>query len=408
MGEKIYLAQDAHVVKHNVAQNLTNEQKAQARLNIGAMAAFGAAMTPAEIQGIVDANLNAELLPFGTQIIQQWARNANTEYAMPWDVVHNKDYEMTIKSHFCLPDEVVFDEPEAIYAAPEGGLAAGQYYISIGYAYGDGWSTSKHINFTLTEAMEEGDQLVINCGTNNANDPTNGRTWNVYAAGSTVSKQTGVTSDSDTGTELGSTSTSGVGYTNGQINAPQRIVYGYNRWSQCWYRQWLNSDAAAGSVYEVQNIWDRPPAQAATLRGFMAGLPADFKAILQKCTVTTALNTVEGASSDTETTQDYFFLPSLTEMYINPQYAEGDEWDYYKALAQGAGFVGKFPTGQNIDVLKHYRLDAQTSAAYVRLRSAYRGYAINTWYVSSYGYVYYYNAYNAFRGCPACKIRKSA
>ena len=143
----------------------------------------------------------------------------------------------------------------------------------------------------------------------------------------------------------------------------------------------------------------------------MAGLTAEFKAILQKSTVVTALNTVEGFTDATEETEDYFFLPSLTEIYAVPQYAEGDEWDYFKALAEAnnaSGAGGKIPTGTALEWNSRFRLDAQTSAANVRLRSAYRGDACYAWLVYSSGSVYYNSACNAHRGCPACKIRKSA
>ena len=361
------------------------------------------------IKKLVQHGAAAQRLPIGTQLSDTWAKAEGTEYNILWDVVHHyANGDMALKWHYAFPDTIPFDEPEAIYYAPAGGLAAGQYYITIGMAYGEGWVAGQHINFTLANAMDEGDQLVISLGTNNANNPTNGRTWNVYAKGSTASKESGTTSNSDTGTELGSTSTLGVGYTNGQINAPQRIVYGYNRWSQSAIRQWLNSAAAAGAWWTAQNGWDRPVSAAATLRGFLAGFSTDFTDILEEVDVVTALNTVEGATDATETTRDKIFLPSLTELYVNPQYAEGEEWDYYKQLAQEDGRSGKFPTGQNIDVLKNYNVADTTSAVNVRLRSANRGNAGIAWNVSSGGYVYYNNAYNVLRGCPACKIRKSA
>ena len=186
-----------------------------------------------------------------------------------------------------------------------------------------------------------------------------------------------MTSNSSEGTELGSTSTSGVGYTNGQINAPQRIVYGYNRWSQSAVRQWLNSAAAANAWWTAQNGWDRPPAVAETLRGFLAGFSTDFVDILQPYPVVTALNTVEGATEATETTYDRIFLPSKTEYYQSAQYTEGEQWDYFKALAQQAGYTGVFPNSTNIAVLKKYNLSAQTSAVAVWERSANRGNANN-------------------------------
>ena len=412
MGDKIYLAQDAHVVKHNMPQNLTDAQKIQARANIGAMAAMNQAMAWAEVQEIVNHNQNAVFFPFGTQLFDDWTRYNGTKYNVPWDVAHNKDNEMTLRAHYCFPDEIVFDEPEALVRCPSG-LAAGQYYVTIGMNYGDGWKAGDHINFTLAQAVPAGGQICVDCGKDVKNDPTAGRTVRTYAKGSLTVIETTTTSNSDVGTSLGSTDSTSVSKTNGDIRAPQIVVYGYGRWSQSWYRQWLNSDAAAGEVFVAQNDWDRPPAQAATLPGFMAGLTAEFKAILQKSTVVTALNTVEGFTDATEETEDYFFLPSLTEIYSIPQYAEGDEWDYFKALAEAnnaSGAGGKIPTGTALEWNRRFRLDATTSAANVRLRSAVRGYASYAWFVYSSGYVngYYGGAYNAYRGCPACKIRKSA
>lgn len=364
-----------------------------------------------KIDRIVKSGMGSHFFPVGTQISTTWKESdAGTEYTNPWDVVHHySNGDMALNMHFAYPTGVPFDQPEAIYYAPDGGLAAGQYYITIGLAYGSGWVVGEHINFTLTSAMDAGDQLVLSTATNNANNPTNGMAWNVYAKGSTTSKENGVTSNSSEGTELGSTSTSGTGYTNGQINAPQRIVYGYNRWSQSAVRQWLNSAATANAWWTAQNGWDRPPAVAETLRGFLAGFSTDFVDILQPYPVVTALNTVEGATETTETTYDRIFLPSKTEYYQSAQYTEGEQWDYFKTLAQQAGYTGVFPNSTNIAVLKKYNLSAQTSAVYVWERSAARGNATNVWNVNSNGAVGNSNAAcNADRGCPACIIRKSA
>ena len=157
------------------------------------------------------------------------------------------------------------------------------------------------------------------------------------------------------------------------------------------------------------NAWDRPPAAAASMRGFLAGCSADFKSILEPVEVVTALNTVEGYAETSEVTHDKIFLPSLQEMYISPQLAnvEGVEWDYFKELAEEAGLSGKFAQGGTYPILISYRIDAQTSPVNVWLRSANRGSANNAWFVYSSGYVYATNAYNAYRGCPACKIKKS-
>lgn len=367
--------------------------------------------TWAQIQREVDLGHAAKLFPVGNQIADTWAKSSSASYSAPWDVVHHADDGgMFLNWHYAIPDGIPFDEPEAIYYAPAGGLEAGTYHIPIGSAYGAGWTTDKSIQFTLTAAMDEGDQLVINCGTNYANDPTAGRTWNVYAKGSTTSKQSGTTSNGTDGTELGTIGATNAHRTNGNLNAISRVVYGSGRWSESAIRQWLNSEAAAGAWWSAQNGWDRPPSVATTLRGFLAGCSDEFLAILEETEVVTALNTQEGFSETTETTMDKIFLPCMENWYINPQLAgEGDEWDYYKTLAQEAGLSGKFQQGQTYEILKKYRVDSTSSAVPVWLRSCYRGNAYIAWYVSSSGTVSNYgSACSARRGCPACKIQKSA
>ncbi len=364
-----------------------------------------------QIQRDVNAGLASKLYPVGTQILDKWQKAANGAiYDAPWDVVHHSSNgDMALDWHYALPDGVPFDAPEAIYYAPSGGLAAGTYHILIGTAYGTGWDTAKVIQFTLTAAMDEGDQLFINCGTSNANDPTNGRAWNVYAQGSTTSKQNGTTSNGTGGTSLGTIGATNAQKTEGNLNAISRVVYGSGRWKESAIRQYLNSSAAAGAWWTPQNGWDRPPAEAASLRGFLAGFDEDFLSVLQTVSVVTALNTQEGFADTTETTQDKIFLPCLENWYINPELAgEGEEWDYYKTLAQEAGLTGKFQRSQTYEILKKYRVDSTASAVSVWLRSCDRGDAYGAWFVAVSGYVSNYGAYLARRGCPACIIKKSA
>ena len=109
----------------------------------------------------------------------------------------------------------------------------------------------------------------------------------------------------------------------------------------------------------------------------------------------------------TETTQDKIFLPCMDNWYINPQYTEADNWDYYKTLAEEAGLSGKFAQYGTYEILKKYNVSSTTSAVNVWLRSCSRGYAYYAWYVSTSGNVNAGYAYGALRGCPACRIKKS-
>ena len=393
-----------NIFKEATQQSILNETK-----EIADYTRVIAGMKPQTWNGIkaaVNRGIAKNVLPVGTQIEDAWKT-----YTAVWDVVHHAaDGGMLLNWHYADPNEVPYDAPEAVFYADASGLAAGTYHIAIGSNYGDGWSTSKHIQFTLTRAMVEGDQLVIDLAANNATDPTASRTWRVYHAGGAEVLETGTTSNGTDGTLLGTIGAESAQKPNGLLNAISRAVYGYNRWSQSAKRQYYNSAAAKGGWWTPQNGWDRPPTQAATVDGFLRGCSEEFLAILEPVEVVTALNTVEGHATDRETTMDKIFLPSLQEMYIAPQLsgAEGEDWDYYKTLAAEAGLTGKFQQYGTYAVLKKYNLASPASAVGVWLRSASRGYAGIAWFVDSSGSVGSNYAYGAYRGCPACKIKKSA
>lgn len=376
-----------------------------------AIARKTAISTMANFKEMINDGTASFIFPVGTQFGLKFKRTAAaTAIDLPFDIVHYDSDGAYLKSHYAGPEAIQFDAPEAIYYAGNGGLAAGTYHIDIGSAYGNGWDTSKSIQFTLANALEEDDQIYIECGTDNKTDPTNGRTLTVYAKGSTTAKETTTTSNGTGGTSLGTIGATSAQKPEGQLNAISRVVYGSGRWSQSAIRQYLNSAAAAGSWWTAQNGWDRPPAQHSTVYGFMAGMDQELLDVIDTVDVVTALNTVEGYQDTYETTQDKFFLPSLQEMYINPQLAntEGVDWDYYKQLASEAGLSGKFQQGQTYPILIGYDAASPTSPVHVRLRSAGRGYAYAAWYVNSSGYVYANNAYNALRGWAACKIKKKS
>lgn len=359
--------------------------------------------TWADIADVVQNGDGAYALPIGTQIMDTWGA-----YTAPWTVVHHaSSNDLYLSWHNALPTDFEFDAPEAIYYAGEGGLAAGTYHIGIGVAYGSGWATNRHIQFTLTRAMDKGDQLVINCGANPANDPTNRRTWRVYHAGDTTSLESGTTSNGTAGTALGTIGAVSLDQTNGQLNAISRVLFGYGRWSQSALRQYLNSDAAAGAWWTPKNGWDRPPARHKSVAGFLANGSAEFRAVLRPVKVVTVRNAQEGFAEDTETTWDRIFLPSLQELYIETQQAEGEAWQYYQALAAEAGLPGRFPQYAARPVLKKYPINNQTTAVGVWLRSCSPDHANGVRMVDSFGLVGGSGAFMGYHGCPACVIQAS-
>lgn len=371
-------------------------------------------LTFADLKRAIRAGYAKVFFDVGDQIITDYAAQNGKTYAAPWDVKHIDDTGVYFGMHYAVPEDMQFDAPEAIYYAGTE-LAAGTYHITVGAAYGDGWKAGQNIQFTLAQAVPAGGQVVIDFGTNNANDPTAGRAVKTYATiGAAEAIESTTTSNGTGGKELG---TIGVGNTpqkaNGNLNAISRAVYGNGRYSESAIRQWLNSDAAANAWWTPKNNWDRPPRAADLNRaGFLSRLPADFVKILDYNDVAVALNTMEGFLTDRETVRDRIFLPSVENMYIVPQLADAEApaWDYYKSLAQEAGLPGKFQQFQTYPILRAFNLtsaNGSLSPVEVWLRSAYRSSATSTWYVHSSGFNSYNTAYHVMRSCPACKIRKS-
>ena len=356
----------------------------------------------------------------GDKISMKWNDGNNHDYDMVWDVVDianvvNEDGDtvpgLWLQSHWALPG-VQFDASEAIYYC-ESALPAGTYYFTIGTNWGTHCVADSSYSFTTTQAVPVGGQIVV--GRNNEfytwgapdYDPSTWRVHTFDSASSITPIETNLTLTAGTGgTNLG-TVASNIAYGNSGPNNLQRAAYGYNRWSQSGIRQWLNSDGNAGAWWESKNVYDRPPQQLSSLRGFMAGLPTDFLDVVAPVQVVTVLNTVsDSAFGNTETTVDKFFLPSLEQEYITPQLAsvEGAYWPYWKQRMNLNSPQGWYGDNANTFHIR-YAIENHASAQRVRLRSAYRGSAYYACLVNATGGVYgsYYASYSLLVA-PACVI----
>lgn len=374
-----------------------------------------------EIAEIVRRGEAPNVFTIGDQINVNW-NNGQNDYVLPFDITHFGDVQlqdgetipgMFIQSHYAL-DGVQFDQNEAFYVVPAGGMAAETYHFTMGNSWGTHVVSGKSYEFTLAESYAEGDLLQLGTATSEVSGlpdtaPANWRVRTYKASGSTpaglAANATEIVtlSEGTGGTDLGTLSSSTKYGTSG-LNNMQRAAYGYNRWSQSAIRQQMNSDAAAGSWFTPQNPYDRRPDQLASLRGMKAGFDEGFLNILKPVKVTTALNTVTddqiGASEDTF---DMFFLASLEQEYIQPQASgvEGQYWEYWK---RRLGLTNPQPTGQPFPAHIRYAYNAKTSAQYCRLRSANRGYAFSAWSVTTSGDAGSYGATGASRAVPACVI----
>lgn len=176
--------------------------------------------------------------------------------------------------------------------------------------------------------------------------------------------------------------------------------YGYNRWSQSAIRQWLNSEALAGAWWSAQSEYDVAPSQLSSCNGFLHGLDSVFAGAITAVKQNTATNTITDGGV-TDVTCDKIFLPSVEQMYGVPQLAgaEGEFFHYWRDATELSAPSNNANDGRII-----YALENHNSAQYCRLRSAYRGYSYDAWYVSTAGYLNSYHANSAYRCAPACVI----
>lgn len=232
---------------------------------------------------------------------------------LTWDVIgknidtpanSNLSHALTLRVHSVLLNNLVFDEKDAFYACQTEALSAGTYnYTSDGKTY----------QFTLTQQVPVGGQLVC----------TDDITLESYASGiSTTPIETVGVTTGDSGTNLGTLDSNS---SSGNLNADNKRKSGSNDWRTSTIRQWLNSNKPAGQWWEPKTSWDRPPAYAETMNGFMYDLDPEFLGVIGKTRVITKYyyNTAL-----TYRTEDYFFLMSGSQ--VNSSYSgEGTKYTPY-------------------------------------------------------------------------------
>ena len=206
-----------------------------------------------------------------------------------------------------------------------------------------------------------------------------------------------------------------------QFDAPEpsnsdsyRKSYGSNRWRDSAIRQWLNSNAAAGSWWTAQTNTDAAPTSPATWvdwPGFLKCLPEGFVNRLQPVKVQTATANVD--SNVVDTTYDKMWLPSKEELYsvvdtgnpsVNISGVEGPYWEYWKTR-MGTSSPAADDDASNRANRITYCVENPADASYVWLRSASRSYSYVVWYLYSSGILNNsYTARNTLRAAPACAI----
>lgn len=358
------------------------------------------------IKAVVAAGNAPAVFPVGTQLVNTYTGKDGKVYDCPWDVVKTDDIAegetgttapaMVLQMHYASLEDIQFSAYQAFFVVPEAGLVAGTYNVKMGLDWGTNVKNGTVYQFTLTKNAPAGARLT---GFYNAPD-TAPTSWKVYVykdQNKSELLETCNVSAGSAGTNLGTF----LAKPNGNLNGLHPVGYGDSRWHKSAYRQYLNSDAAAGGWWTPQDEWDMKPNQADTVPGFLAGFSDDFKAALTRVKVVTYGNTVTDDGSAV-VTYDKIFLPSLQEIYCSPQVSgEGTYWPYWK---ERTGAKTPQALWQTYPLRITRDLAQRTVGRNVRLRSAYRGYGYNAFYVSSSGYVSNWRAFGAYRCAPACEM----
>lgn len=354
-----------------------------------------------QISGLVRNGYAQKIFDFGDWINEKWTDTAATkEYEYPWRVNHFENVEledgeivqgMFLQAHYAHPFGVQFSQARAFLKCPDG-LTAGTYNVKLERDWGSNAKANTYWQFTLTKDVPKGGRLS---GFIQMPDVASSN-WKVisYAADAITKLETVPVTSGQDGTALG---TLQYATRNGNLNSMQETAYGWNRWKTSALRQYLNSEQAKGKWWTPQDEWDIAPDQLATKDGFLCGMPADMLKALKTVKVVTYANTVQDGG-EADITYDRVFLPSLEQLFINPQIAgEGTVHEYWQ---RRSGMKTKMQQYQTYPRMISYAVENHTSPQGVRLRSATRGGANSTWCVNSSGYVYYYYAWYAVRFSP--------
>ena len=343
----------------------------------------------------IKSKLHREMYTVGDKFSNIWkdTNDSNKEYDNPLRINHFEDgleledgttvNGMWLQTVYAHLKGVQSSHQQAFYVSNEG-MTAGTYCIGFDYTWGDKGYVTKgdYWNFTLTKDVPAGGKLAGFYGAPNQ-PQTNWRVYVYSADGKTVLETVSTINKGQEGTLLGVM----TAYGDENLNGIQQMAYGDNRYATSAIRQYLNSDKPKGEWWTAQTKWDIAPDQLSQIDGYLCGMDPELLAVLKPVKVVTYCNTVTatGQKQVKDITYDKVTLISLEQMYIEPQAAgEGEAHEYYKELN---GTAKKFQWWQTYEILKTFAVENPTSPQSVRLRSASRNSAFNSWYVSSSGYV---------------------
>lgn len=359
------------MAKHRILTDETGEKIVKA-LNIIAQNGIShQSMDWQKVRTLIANGVGESAFAIGTQLIEKWTDTADSkEYDMPWQVNHFEDITledgevvpgMWLQTHYTLPFDIQFSHERAFLACPDG-LSAGTYNFDFENTWNNNVKPGINYQFTLTKPVEKGGRLA---GCYGAPDqaPSNWKVYSYGANGITLNETVNVTVGSG-GTNLGRIKNDSR---SGNLNSAQEMAYGWNRWKSSALRQYLNSNKPKGQWWTPQDQWDICPYQLASKDGFLCGMPEEMLNCLKKVKVVTYANNVNDEGAE-DITYDYVTLPSLSQMFIEPQTSgEGDAHTYWRRRSGSTTPCKFWNTYPN---MIEYSVTNKTSPKIVFLRSS--------------------------------------
>ena len=360
------------------------------------LSAQGGSVVPTsfkDVQTLVRSGLASKVFHIGDQLVCN-----KGDVKLVWDIIgidHDVPadkqftHSMTLQLHDCLAG-MQYDGTEALFYC-ETELAAGTYHFTLLSGYDTTYGGGKTYQFTLTQPVSAGGQIMFPWGYNTQAASTKVSTYASRTATAAIESVSVV--EGTEGTSLGTADGNTA-----NMNHTHRIRYGSNNWVESAMRQWINSDKAAGSVWTPQTKFDRPPSWAASTAGFLNGIDADFLEVIGETEKVTCRNTVtDGGGSDITT--DKFFLLSRREVYAGNEVSgviEGEPYPYYSDYSN----LSVAGTGNDTNRIK-YR---NGSPQWWWLRTPYSGGGHTVRDVGTAGNLYSHNANSSHGVAPACNI----
>ena len=365
--------------------------------NLDALAGVTQIASWSDVQKAVRSGIAGKIFSIGDQLTCQ--RGNDT---LVWDIIgidHDTPadpqftHSMTLQLHDCFPTVMQFDEIEAFYYC-ETAMPAGTYCFTIDSTYDATYNDLTSYQFTLTQAVPAGGQLCFGWTYNT--QASAAKVTSFASATSTTALEQVAVSEGTGGRNIGELTIAGDFSNN--LNSIQRARYGSNNYKESAIKQWLNSSAAAGSVWTPQTNFDRPPTWKDTAAGFMNGMDADFLAAIGKTHIVTARNTTcDGGGYDE--TDDYFFLLSRSEVYGGAEVSGVNEGEPYPCYANHS-ILSAPSMEQDSNRIKY----GNGAAQYWWNRTPTSGKGSNVRVVHKTGYVHDNGVNNSYGVAPACNV----